>query len=60
MPRRRRRLPADIVDRPDSEVAEYLFGKRAKREFDRVLEQLNSPYLGNAHADVPLESASSR
>ena len=60
MPRRRQRLPANIVDRPDSEVAEYLFGKRAKRELDRVIEQFNSPYLGNTHTDLPLEIASSR
>ena len=42
------------------EVAEYLFGKRTEREFDRVLEQLNFPYLGNVHTDLPLEIASSR
>ena len=32
----RRRLPKDIVTRSDSEVAEKLFGKRAKRELDKI------------------------
>ncbi len=35
-PKKKRRLPKNIVDKPDSEVAEKLFGKRAKRELDRI------------------------
>ena len=32
----RRRLPKDIATRPDSEVAEKLFGNRVKRELDEI------------------------
>ena len=35
-PERKRLLPKDFTDRPDSEVAEKLFGKQAKRELDRL------------------------
>ena len=34
--RRRRRLPRNITERPDSEVIELIFGKRVKREMDRI------------------------
>ena len=35
---KKRLLPKDIVKRADSEVAEKLFGKPAKRELDRVIK----------------------
>ena len=34
--KKKRLLPMDFTDRPDSEVAENLFGKQAKRELDRL------------------------
>jgi len=38
-PKRKRRLPRNIVERPDSEIVERLFGKRVKRELDKVAER---------------------
>ena len=34
--KKRRKLPKDITERPDSEAIELLFGKRVKRELDRI------------------------
>ncbi len=34
--KRKRRLPRNIVERPDSEIAERIFGKRVKRELDKL------------------------
>ena len=34
--KKRRLLPKNIVEKSDSEVAEKLFGKRAKREIDKL------------------------
>ena len=34
--KRRRLLPKNIAEKSDSEVAEKLFGKRAKREIDKL------------------------
>ena len=34
--KRRRVLPRDITERPDDEVMERIFGKRVKRELDRI------------------------
>ena len=36
-----RLLPKDIAKRPDSEVAEKLFGKKVKRELDKLIESLH-------------------
>ena len=35
--RKKRKLPKNIADKPDSIVAEKLFGKRAKKELDRLV-----------------------
>jgi hypothetical protein len=35
--KRRPLLPKNIIERPDSEVVEKLFGKRAKREIDTLI-----------------------
>ena len=37
-PKRKRWLPKNIAERSDSEVAEKLFGKRAKKELDRLMD----------------------
>lgn len=34
--KRRRVLPRDITERPDDEVMERIFGRRVKRELDRI------------------------
>ena len=34
--KKKRRLPKNIAAKNDHEVAERLFGKRAKRELDRI------------------------
>ena len=34
---KKRKLPKNIVEKSDSEVAEKLFGKRAKKELDRLV-----------------------
>ena len=34
---KKRKLPKNIVEKPDSEVAEKVFGKRAKKELDRLV-----------------------
>lgn len=36
-PKKRRLLPKNITEQSDAIVAEKLFGKRAKRELDRLL-----------------------
>ena len=38
MPRqpKKQRLPKDITDKTDTEIAERLFGKEAKEELDRI------------------------
>ena len=33
-----RRLPKNILEKTDAEVIEKLFGKRVKRELDRLVE----------------------
>ena len=40
--RKKRRLPKKIAEKPDSEVAEKLFGKRAKRELDRLAKEAST------------------
>ena len=35
-PRKPRRLPKDITKKTDAEVAEAVFGKRIKKELDRI------------------------
>ena len=36
--KKRKQLPKNIMDCPDSEVAELIFGKRVKRELDKVVQ----------------------
>ena len=35
-PKKRRRLPKNILEKSDAEAVEKLFGKRVKLEFDRL------------------------
>ncbi len=35
-PKKKRKLPKDITERPDHEVMEKLFGKRVVRELDKL------------------------
>ena len=37
-PRRRNKLPKDIMERPDREVMTILFGKRIMKELDKMTE----------------------
>ena len=37
-PKKKKLLPKNITEKSDSEVAEKLFGKKAKRELDRLLD----------------------
>ncbi len=41
-PRKPRRLPKDITKKTDSQVAEAVFGKRVKKELDRIAS-IDSP-----------------
>ena len=34
--KRKRRLPRNTIERPDSEIMERIFGKRVKRELDKI------------------------
>ena len=34
--KRKRRLPHNTIERPDSEIMERIFGKRVKRELDKI------------------------
>ena len=43
--KKKRLLPMDFTDRPDSEVAENLFGKQAKRELDRLSAKNPGPLV---------------
>ena len=40
--RKKPKLPKDIESRLDFEVAEMIFGKRIKKELDRVAETVDS------------------
>ena len=40
LPKRKRRLPRNIAERPDTEVIERIFGKLTKREMDRIAKEL--------------------
>lgn len=35
-PKRKRGLPRNIVERPDAEIVERPYGKRVKRELDKL------------------------
>ena len=35
------KLPKDIETRPDAEAAEIIFGKRLKKELDKVVEAVD-------------------
>ena len=39
---KKRLLPKNILDQPDSVITEKLFGRQAMRELDKILTQLNS------------------
>ena len=39
-PKKRRKLPKDIESRPDSEVIEFIFGKRIKKELDKAVKEI--------------------
>ena len=41
IPKKEVKLPKDILDRSDSEVAEIIFGKRLKRELDKEIESID-------------------
>ena len=41
--KKKRSLPSNIASKPDGEVAEKIFGKRAKRELDRIAEAARKP-----------------
>ena len=38
-PKRKRRLPRNITERSDTEVIERIFGKRTKREMERIAKE---------------------
>ena len=42
-PKKKRLLPKHIVEKSDSEVAEKLFGKKAKQELDRLIDDVPKP-----------------
>ena len=35
-PKKKRKLPKDLKNKPSAEIAERLFGKKAKAELDRI------------------------
>ena len=37
-PKKKRLLPKNILDKSDSDIAEKVFGKRVKRELDRIVD----------------------
>ena len=39
-PKKKRLLPKNIAEKSDSEVAEKLFGKKAKQELDRLINDV--------------------
>ena len=41
--KKKRRLPKNIAAKNDHEIAEKLFGKRAKRELDRIAGVSSKP-----------------
>ena len=38
-PKKKRKLPRDITERPDREVMEKLFGKRVMKEVDKLTRE---------------------
>ena len=38
-PKKKRKLPKDITERPDREVMEKLFGKRVMKEVDKLTRE---------------------
>ena len=42
-PKKKKLLPKNIVNQPDSVIAEKLFGKRAKKEIDRLIDTSSKP-----------------
>ena len=37
--KKKRKLPKDILERPDHEVMEKIFGKRVMKEVDRIVQE---------------------
>ena len=37
--KKKRKLPKDILERPDHEVMEKIFGKRVMKEVDRIVQK---------------------
>ena len=50
--KRKRKLPKNIVQRPDAEALEIIFGKRVKRELDRQLAEGTEGVGGKGGKDV--------
>ena len=42
-PKKKRKLPKDIAERPDHEIMEKVFGKRAMKKIDEFLEESDVP-----------------
>ncbi len=40
--KRKRRLPKNLTEKTDVEIVEKIFGKRVKRELDKLIEQPES------------------
>ena len=38
-PKKKRKLPKNITERPDSEALEMILGKRVKKELDKEIEK---------------------
>jgi hypothetical protein len=49
--RRRRKVPRNIVEKPDREIVERVLGKRVLKELDRVVsEELGEAEIGGHDA----------
>ena len=56
-PKKKRLLPKNILDRPDGQIAEKLFGKAAKRELDKLLSDVPEKSINQAyHKANPVSS----
>ena len=49
--KKKRLLPKDITKKSDAEIIEAIFGKRVKRELDRILEHRE---VADKNKDVPI------
>ena len=55
-PKKRRLLPKNIAEKSDSEVAEKLFGKKAKKELDRLIGDVSKSTNKDSHKANPVSS----